>query len=304
MIVFGGLLLVVFVSLAVSRRRSKQKLSIATLRAIRKVSSPSRCDWVDAMLAEHDAIGDRRSARRFARGCLRALLFSPSAADVTARTIGGALGAAVACAVGLALYGIVVYPDIRPDGGTWWVWSLYLAVFLAVLAFFSVVGLSLASLGSARVRRVGVLAGASAALLGWWAAQSDAVVSSVSLIVVALPLVVVVMVVARRTGRRDQAAVAAGLMAITAGLLIFIADVTTIYVTGGGPPTPFLLHQFAHSGAHSYAGWAINEALGGAVVLLCCVPVVIVVLGLLATQIVAAKGLSTPGLTENSPESA
>ena len=302
MIVFGGLLLVVFVSLAVSRRCSSQKLSIATLRAIRKVSSPSRCDWVDAMLAEHDAIGDRRSARRFARGCLRALLFSPSAADVTARTIGGALGAAVACAVGLALYGIVVYPDIRPDGGTWWVWSLYLAVFLAVLAFFSVVGLSLASLGSARVRRVGVLADVRS-LLGWWAAQSDAVVSSVSLIVVALPLVVVVMVVARRTGRRDQAAVAAGLMAITAGLLIFIADVTTIYVTGGGPPTPFLLHQFAHSGAHSYAGWAINEAWVAQ--WSCCAhPVVIVVLGLLATQIVAAKGLSTPGLTENSPESA
>ncbi len=287
MIIVGGLLLVVGATLALRHRGSDRQPSVAILRAIRQASPAQQRDWIDAMLAEWAAIGDRRSARRFARGCLKAFLLAPKAADSTARAIRAALGGATGCAVGLAAFGIVAYPDVRPDMRTAWMWSLYLVVFLATIAVLTVVGLALANLGTARTRRVGLLAGTSAGLFAWWAAWSDTVLSSLLVIVVALPLVVVVILIARHTGRRDEAAIATGLMAIIAALLVFVADATTAYATGGGTPTPDLLHQFAHSGAHNYAGWAISENLGGAVFLVCSLPIIITMLGAVAARLVA-----------------
>jgi hypothetical protein len=264
-----------------SHRGDKESLSVAMLQRIEGLAPPERREWLAAMLAEISAMDDGRSARRFARGCLRAALCSPPARDRTTSSLAGLVTATVGATIALCVYGLLVYPEIRSD----WPWLIYLVVFVGLVAVYGLVGLQLAQLGSSRVRLLGVGVGLSGALVGWWAASSQPVVSSpIALLAVAPPLLATGYVI-RRTKQPGQAVVWAGEAAVMAGLSSFIGYVTTVYTTGGGPRTAASLQQFAMSGAHNYTSWAVSDELSGAVFLLAAVPILTVVAAAVATQV-------------------
>ncbi|MGH9055330.1 MAG: hypothetical protein ACRDYY_05615 [Acidimicrobiales bacterium] len=243
------------------------------------LSGPERRVWLAAMLAEQAVIVERRSARRFARGCVRAVLWSPPTLDREAGPMAGSIAAAATGAAGLGVYGLVAYPEVRSG----WIWLIYLVVFAVLVASCGVFGVQCAQLGFTWVRRLGVAAGLPGAVVGWWAAQSNTVVSMVEFVVVVPPLLAAVYV-AKHSHRTAQVAVVAGEAAVVAGLSTFIGFVVTAYATGGGDRSPTTLGQFAASGAHDYASWAISGELGGAVFLLVAVPIVtLIVAGTVTT---------------------
>ena len=227
------------------------------------------------MLAEYDALRDPGVRRRFARGCLRAVVASPTRADRTATALRGLSDLFVACAIALATYGLVRFPGVRVG----WAWLVALAVFLLTVSGYAFGCSRLSRLGSPQNRWLGVLAGTPAALCGWWAASSNSVVSLPLVMVAAVPIVIVALYVIRRHRRADEAVVAVSGASLTAGLVTFIAYLSTTYATGGGPSTPVLFHQLARSGAPDHPSWRIADNFGASVFLLLFVPLVALTLG-------------------------
>jgi hypothetical protein len=286
MIAAAAVVLLAAVALGVVRRSRPAGLSIGALRAVAILSTPDQREWVEAMIAEHDSLADERSRRRFARGCLRAVVFHGGPPDATAVLGASVIGLGAASAVAVAIYGLVDYPGMRAG----WVWAVYLAVFVGLVAVYACVGLRLVRLGSRTVRAVGLAAASPTALSAWWAARSDSVLSFSAAILFVVPLAIAAGFIARRQRRVDDAVVAAGCGGVAAGLLTFIVYGLRTYATDGGTVTPSSLQQFARSGAHDYATWAVGENLAGAVFLLLAVPVLAVVLGVVVARAMAPRG--------------
>ena len=248
---------IVLVGAAVSARRSSSR------RVVRAREGRPTQNWIEAMRAEHAAIVDRRERRHFAWGCVRALLFGAMPAD----RVGGAMRSAVtlliAGAGGLVTVGLLRYPGLRSG---WWL--AYVAVFVALLIGYGVVGRFLAACGTPRARLLGMAAAFPAVGLAAFAGLSDGGVSA------GLPLLIFVLPAlaawaATRDGGRAAIGVVAGAScAVTAGLLAFLTFVSLTYARNGGSPTPALLADFRRSGLHDYATWAVGDNLGGAVFLL------------------------------------
>jgi hypothetical protein len=185
---------------------------------------------------------------------------------------------------------IIPYPGLR----TGWGWIIDLAVFLAIVAGYSLAGVHLGRLGSAAARRAGLLAGAPAALCGWWIAQSNGgAIGYAAMLVIALPCAIAATIVAKRQQRTDQAAVAAMCAALSAGLFAFVSYVATTYATLR-PPTAALLQEFARSGAHDYRSWVVGDDLGGAVFLLLFIPVLATALGILFARLASSGPPTSP----------
>ena len=184
-----------------------------------------------------------------------------------------------------AVYALLHYPGMR----TGWVWAVYLAGFIVLVALYAIAGSLLGRLGSPSARWIGLLGGAPAVLCGWWAADSNSVLSAATVIFVALPGSIAAIYIARGRRRADDAMVATGCASLTGGLLMFIAYVSTTYITNGGPTTPVLLQEFARSGASNYQSWAITDNLAGAVLLLLLVPLLTAALGSVAARIATPK---------------
>jgi hypothetical protein len=151
------------------RRSAASGLSVALLRLLARVAPPDRRGWIDAMLAEHDAIDDPAQRRRFARGCLRSALLAPAGRDNAALIVDATVGLGVTAAATLAGYGLAHYPGLRDD----WTWIVYLTALVVGLAGYTVAGLSADTLGSPAARRVGVLVAMPAIVLSWAAIETD-----------------------------------------------------------------------------------------------------------------------------------
>ncbi len=293
MIVVIASLVLAAAAVVVTRHGANDGVAALVMRELAGPVPSAERTWISAMLAEHDSIDDARLRRAFARGCLRAMLFSRCEPDRTATLIGGVIGVAALGAAGLAAAGLVRYPGLREG----WLWIVVATVFVFAVAGYAVIGLWLSQLGSAATRRIGLMAAVPAVVIGWWAGHSNGVVSSATLILLAIPVALVGAGVARSERHTDEAGVAVGCAAVAAGLFTFVAYASTTFITGGGQATASSLQQFTQSGASSYRAWAIGDHLDGAVFLLLFVPLVAGALGMLSAHLAAPSSSSAVSQT-------
>jgi hypothetical protein len=273
------------------RRSAASGLSVQLLRSLARVAPPERREWIDAMLAEHDAIDDPARRRQFARGCLRsALLTAPGARDNAALLVNSTIGLGVAAAATLAAFGLVHYPGLRDDG----TWIVYLTVFVIGLAGYALAGLTAATLGSPHARRVGVLVGVPAIVLSWAAIEYSAPVSGGTAMIVTLLPAVAALWALRQDGNPDDGVVAAVCCALVTGLGSFVGYAAGTFATVDRRPTAALLHAFAESGTRNYRTWMVGDNLGGACFLLFFIPAVGIAIGLLAARLAAPRAVTAP----------
>ncbi len=290
MIVVVAALLLSAVWLALRCRGSNDSVGALVLRAMVGGLPTGEQSWISAMLAEHDSLDDPRARRRFARGCLRAMLFPGRERDLYAKLCGGLIGAAAIGSLGLAAAGLIHYPGLRAG----WLWVVVTVVFAVSVAGYAVIGIWLGQVGSPSTRLIAMTAATPAILIGWWAAHTAGVVSSMTVVVLAIPSVIVGAAIARSHRHHDQAVIAVGCAAVTSGLFAFVAYTLTTYVTGGGPATTSLLQQFSQSGATDYRTWVVGDNLDGAVFLLLFMPLVGGALGLLSARLASQEHQSAP----------
>jgi len=260
---------------AVRRESGRPRVPETAARVRECAAAP---DWIAAMRAEHAAIADPRERRRFARGCVRAVLLGSMPADRIGRLMQSTLMLAIAGAAALATVGLLRYPGLRSG---WWL--AYVAVFVALLVGYGVVGRLIAVSGTREARLLGVAAALPAVGLAAVAGLADdGLAGAVPHLTFVLPAFAA-WAATRHGERAEIGIVAAASCAVTAGLLAFLTFVSLTYARNGGSPSPALLAGYRRSGIHDYATWAVGDNLGGAVFLLG----VILVVGTAAGTIVA-----------------
>ncbi|MCL2395959.1 MAG: hypothetical protein FWC87_14900 [Acidimicrobiaceae bacterium] len=249
------------------------------LEGYRRLSGPTRREWVDAMIAERDAIDMPAERRRFARGCTFALLTAPGHRDEGATVMRSVTALCAAVATGLAAFGLIYYPGLRSGSS----WIPYLALFVIAIGLYTLCGAQVSKLGTFSIHRIGILAAIPALPCAWFVARGSGSTSyGVNLIVVLLPAVAAVWAM-RRHRSAASGAVAAMDTALLAGLLFFVGFVWTTYASSSGIPTGVILQEFIRSGTSDYRTWSIGDNLGGACFMLFFVPAVGLPVGLLAT---------------------
>jgi hypothetical protein len=286
MIVIATAIVVIGMAVLIARAarnpdRARGSLAFQALRATAQISTNDRREWFDAMLAECSSIDDEAERRRFARSCLRGAFFVTSG-DGTSSVMLIVLGALIAVAGALAVYGLAHYPGLRSGGS----WVVYLAGFVGGLALYFIAGVYAAGLGSATGRRIGILCGLPALPFLWACARfNGAWTGAIGMSAVLLPALAALCAIAAERSRVSATA-AAICSAVVAGLLAFIALAATSYSMSSNHPTATMLREFRASGVHDYRTWMVGDNLGGAcVMMLLFIPIIGLPLGLLAARL-------------------
>jgi hypothetical protein len=258
-----------------------------------------RAEWGSAMCAELAGVRGAAARWAFSLGCARAAITMRMRCSLTApgrdgRGLRSSLLVALATAVTLACYGLVRYPALRSDRGTW----VAVALFLILMAAYAVAALALSRGATARAvaaRRFG-LAGGLCVGAAWLMVVTPVGPAAVEKDLVFVPLTVALLApavtaaLAGRASRDARAGTAAGLWSgLVGGLLLFIIWVTTTYVRDGRPYDAQMLRDFHASGSRDLAAYAVSDNLGAALGLLLIVPVVALALGSLAGGISADR---------------
>lgn len=266
-------------------------LSARVLAEAVRLLPAHQAEWGQAMVAELSHLHGGSSRRRFAAGCLRAILLAPRTRDVPGRSLVGVVAAAAVGCVALVAYGLVHYPGLRTGAGVWVATAACLAVLAAyVLTAVVVVG-SLTESRRALVPLV-LLGGAAVAVL-WWLVGVAATSSRVSgvLPVVLIPLGSLALGGAAAWRARSGAAgrQVVLLAALLAGLLLFLGWVGAAVLTGGQPYDPGLVRDFHASGAPDLATYAVDDDLGTGMMLLLLVPLLTWTLGSVGAFVTAGR---------------
>lgn len=267
----------------------------AALLALSVRGLPHRSEeWGEAMAAELAAVTGTRARWRFSLGCTRVALTlrlrqSLSSRDRGGRALRGAVLAATAGCLGLAIYGLVRYPGLRDGPGQW----LAVAVFLALLAAYALGGVALCrgvSPHAARARAQAALGGVAVGI-AWLLILAPDVIGKQLVFVPLLTALVVPAAVAYWTTRTTgdaRLATGAGLWSgLIAALLVFTVWATTTFARNGRPYDAQLVRDFHASGSHDLATYAVADSLGAAVGLLFIIPLVALALGSLVAQLAA-----------------
>ena len=90
-----------------------------------------------------------------------------------------------------------------------------------------------------------------------------------------------------RGGTASTGRLAAVLLAIGSGLLVFLVWVSDTLLTGGRPYDAGMVRDFHSSGAHDLATYAVSDNLGSAMMLLLLVPMLVALFGLAGTAVTA-----------------
>ena len=231
------------------------------------------------MRNEHRYLETRSARWRFSLSCARAAALirlrtttgrpAPGTASSRAFVLAGIAGA-----VCLAVYGLLHYPELRSDPGTW----ISVACFLLVLAVYALIALALsgkntrhATIASRYGLSGGLLIGSAWFLIlaptslfkGWVA---------IPLLIVLLGPVCIAALAARSANDVKTGTQAALWSGIVGGLAAFLIWVTATYLRDGRPYDPGLVRDFHQSGAHDLATYAVSDNLGSGIVLLLIVP--------------------------------
>ncbi|HET6172675.1 MAG TPA: hypothetical protein VFD90_08720 [Gaiellales bacterium] len=210
------------------------------------------------------------------------------APDRGGNAVRASLLAAIAAAVALAVYGLVRYPGLREDAGTW----LALATFLGIALVYVAAALSLSRgrTPAAAIARGFGCAGGLVVGAGWLL-----IVAPVSKTFVFVPLalaltapVATAALAGRASGDAPTGRAAALWSGLVGGLCAFIILAVVAYSGDGRPYDPQLIRDFQASGSHDLAAYAVGDSLGGALGMLLVIPVVALALGSLASAWTAA----------------
>jgi hypothetical protein len=249
-----------------------------------------RDEWGRAMRAELTGFSSPRARRRFAAGCLRALVVSlPPVAVVT--LVAGLLAGTVVLVAALRLPGVVTGP------GTW----VAFGCFGCVVALYVLCAACLAAwLREARLTTPAVVA-ASGIAASWMAigfSASVALPTGVPIAVLGLDLAMALAfgwLATERAGSLRTGLLCVGFVAVIAGIAVFLLWAGESVAFAGRPYDAGLLRDFRSSGVRDLATYAVGDSLGTAMVLLLLVPLVSLTAGLVGCA--AAAGLTRVRLT-------
>lgn len=250
-----------------------------------------RAEWGQAMIGELDRLTTRGERWRFVLGCARATVLLPPRRAAPGRLIVTVVTTAAVACVGLVGYGLARYPDLITGARTW----VSVAAFLAVLAGYTVTAsvivgrLDQPALGAVRVALMGATLIAAFWIVIGVTASFGGSDYLATLLLLALPLASLTVGAlgtwrgrTASTGRR-----AAVLMALGAGMLVFLLRVSDTLLTGGRPYDPGMVRDFHSSGTHDLAAYAVNDNMGSAMMLLLLVPMLALLFGLAGAAITA-----------------
>jgi hypothetical protein len=250
------------------------------LAAAVRLLPTDRDPWGRAMVSELGHLQSHRERRRFALGCVRAILLRPPGRGEPGRGLVALVAAAAVACAGVVAYGLVRYPGLATGAAVWFA----VVAFLGALAAYVLASvLVVARLTRPREHvRLGLLGGAAVAAL--WLLVGAAASSSPNaglLPVVLIPLAS--LLVGAAGAWRSRSATAgrqvALLAAVVAGLVLFLVWVGVAVLTGGRPYDPGLLRDFRASGAPDLATYAVDDNLGAGMMLLLLAPLLTVSLG-------------------------
>jgi hypothetical protein len=251
------------------------------LEAAVRLLPAERAPWGRAMVGELSQLHGRSSRRRFAAGCLRAILLVPRTPEAPARSLVDIVVLAAVGCVGLVAWGLVRYPGLRTGAGVW----VAVAAFLTALAAYLLTALVVVGRLTeprGRLLRLVLLGGSAVAVL--WLLVGVAATSSRVPGVLPVVLIPLVSLAVGGVGAWRGRSAAAGrqvvlLAALLAGLLLFLGWVGPAVLTGGQPYDPGLVRDFRASGAPDLATYAVDDALGAGMMLLLLVPLLTWTLG-------------------------
>ncbi len=231
-------------------------------------SALGRDDWGRAMRAELAAVPRGMQRRRFALGCVGALLVGLPA-------LAWAGLAAAAAALGIVAAALVRFPGLVTGLGTWLAIGFFVVVVVAYVV--GAAGLSV-RLERSMLLRGAVLAGASIAG-AWWAVglvASEGAPPLMSTAMLVLGPGVAGVAGAWGTVRVSWAVgvQCVGLASLLAGFLLFFLWGGQTVAFAGRPYDPGLVRDFHTSGAPDLATYAVSDSLGSAMMLLLLVPLV------------------------------
>jgi hypothetical protein len=250
-----------------------------------------RAEWGQAMAGELDRLTARGERWRFVLGCARATLLLPPRRGTPGRLIVTAMASAAASCAGLVGYGLVRYPGVITGVRSW----VSVAAFLAVLVGYPVTAnmvvrrmdrtaldaLGVAMAGALLIAALWIVVGVTASFGG-----SD-YLATLLLLVLPVASLSVGAVGAWRGGTVSAGRLAAVLLAVGSGMLVFFVWVGDTLLTGGRPYDAGMVRDFHSSGAHDLATYAVSDNMGSAMMLLLLVPVLVALFGLAGTAVTA-----------------
>ncbi len=260
---------------------SRHDAPAALLAGAARLLAADRAEWGHAMLGELEQLKSSRARWRFALGCVAATVRvgrrrgDPGGLTVLA-TAAGAISSA-----GLVAFAFARYPGLRQGRGTW----LDLTAFALVLAAYTITSVILVRANTSRqvVTRLALPGGLAIAALPALLAVTLPTARAITVLTMVLVFGAASAAVGVAGARRGRGAadgrVAALLAAVVAGLAVFLIWVSDTLLTAGRPYDPGLVRDFAASGSHDLATYAVNDNLGSAMMLLLVVPVFVSLIG-------------------------
>jgi len=260
---------------------SRQDVPVALVRGAARLLAADRAEWGHAMLGELEQLESSRVRWRFAVGCVAASLrVGRRRGDPGSRIVLATAAGAISSA-GVVAYAFARYPGLREGAGTW----LDLTAFVLVLAIYVITSVILVRANAPRqvvthlVLPGGLTVAALPALLALTLPTARWIAVLTMLAAFGLASAAVGVVGARRGRGAAAGRVTALLAAVVAGLVAFLIWVSDTLLTAGRPYDPGMVRDFAASGSHDLATYAVNDNLGSAMMLLLAVPVVASVIG-------------------------
>jgi len=229
------------------------------------------------MPAEAEQLSDPRARRRFALGCLRALMLSVPAV-VAGFLVAGLLSVAVVVAA------LIRYPGLVTGGGTW----LAIGFFFMVIVGYLAAAAGLAARLASTMSTVAVLV-AGAAIAMSWMAIGFAASAGVSMTVLGVAPPVALAFGWRATRRSSSPTIgvqSVALVALVAGFGLFLLWAGETLIFAGRPYDAGMVRDFRASTASDLATYAVSDSLGAGMMLLLLVPLVSLAAG--ATGVVMA----------------
>lgn len=247
----------------------------ALLAGAVRLLAADRVEWGRAMLHELEHLESSRVRWRFALGCVAATVRVGRRRGDPGELIVLATAAGAISSAGLVAFAFARYPGLRQGTGTW----LDLTLFALVLAAYVITTAILVRANTSRqfVTRLVLPGGLTIAALPVLLALTLPTARSVTVLAMVLVFGAASAAVGVAGARQGHGAaagrVAALLAAVVAGFAVFLMWVSDTLLTAGRPYDPGLVRDFAASGSHDLATYAVNDNLGSAMMLLLVVPV-------------------------------
>jgi len=260
---------------------SRQDVPVALVRGAARLLAADRAEWGHAMLGELEQLTRSRVRWRFALGCVAATVWVGRRRGNRGNVIVLATAAGAISSAGLVAFAFARYPGLRHGTATW----LDLTAFALVVAGYALTSVVLVRANTSRqvLTRLVVPGGLTMAALPALLAVTLPIARWITVLTMLLAFGAVSAAIGVAGARRGRSAaagrVAAVLAALVAGFAVFLIWVSDTLVSQGRPYDPGLVRDFAASGAHDLATYAVNDNLGSAMMLLLAVPVVASVIG-------------------------